>query len=150
MNSPPHPTGFQGAAKWKPEFWGFYPLRVARSSCKCKPQHSYVLPFSPITLTPANNDQGRDGVPAGRPKETGNCGPRVATGRNLHSKRPSSSSNAVVLRYNSEGLRFDSRWSHWDYSFAWCFQSHYGPGVDSDSNRDEYQEYILGVRAARA
>jgi len=52
--APPHPTGFQGAAKWKPEFWGFYPLRVARSSCKSKPQHSYVLPFSPITLTPVN------------------------------------------------------------------------------------------------
>ena len=25
------------------------------------------------------------------------------------------------------------------------FQSHYGPGVDSTSNRNEYQEYFLGV-----
>jgi len=30
------------------------------------------------------------------------------------------------------------------------FRSHYGPGVDSDSNRNEYQEYFLGVRAAGA
>ena len=28
------------------------------------------------------------------------------------------------------------------------FQSHYGPGVDSASNRNAYQEYFLGVNAA--
>ena len=28
------------------------------------------------------------------------------------------------------------------------FQSHYGPGVDSVSKRNEYQEYSLGVKAA--
>ena len=28
--------------------------------------------------------------------------------------------------------------------------SHYGPGVDSASNRNEYQEYFLGVKAAGA
>ena len=30
------------------------------------------------------------------------------------------------------------------------FQSHYGPGVDSASNRNEYQEHFLGVKAAGA
>ena len=30
------------------------------------------------------------------------------------------------------------------------FRSHYGPGVDSASNRIEYQEYFLGVKAAGA
>jgi len=30
------------------------------------------------------------------------------------------------------------------------FRSHYGPGVDSASNRNEYQEYSLGVTAAGA
>ena len=30
------------------------------------------------------------------------------------------------------------------------FRSHYGPGVDSASNRNEYQEYFLGVNAAGA
>jgi hypothetical protein len=28
------------------------------------------------------------------------------------------------------------------------FRSHYGPGVDSASNRNEYQEYFLRVKAA--
>ena len=30
------------------------------------------------------------------------------------------------------------------------FRSHYGPGVDSVSNRNEYQEYFLEVKAAGA
>jgi len=30
------------------------------------------------------------------------------------------------------------------------FQSHYGPRVDSASNRNEYQEYFLEVKAAGA
>ena len=30
------------------------------------------------------------------------------------------------------------------------FRSRYGPGVDSASNRNEYQEHFLGVKAAGA
>jgi len=30
------------------------------------------------------------------------------------------------------------------------FRSHYGSGVGSASNRNEYQEYFLGVKAAGA
>ena len=30
------------------------------------------------------------------------------------------------------------------------FRSHYGPGVDSASNRNEYQEHFVGVKAAGA
>jgi len=30
------------------------------------------------------------------------------------------------------------------------FRSHYGPGVDSASNRNEFQEYFLGVKASGA
>jgi len=30
------------------------------------------------------------------------------------------------------------------------FRSHYGPGVDSASNRYEYQEHFQGVKAAGA
>ena len=30
------------------------------------------------------------------------------------------------------------------------FRSHYGPGVDSASNRSEYQEHFLGVKVACA
>jgi len=29
------------------------------------------------------------------------------------------------------------------------FRSHYGPGVDSASNRNEYQEYFLGLKSGR-
>ena len=29
------------------------------------------------------------------------------------------------------------------------FRSHYGPGVDSVSNRNEYQEYFLGVKSGQ-
>jgi len=28
------------------------------------------------------------------------------------------------------------------------FRSHYGPGVESASNRNEYQGYFLGIKAA--
>ena len=35
--------------------------------------------------------------------------------------------------------------------FLWqSFRSHYGPGVDSASDRNEYQVYFLGVNAAGA
>jgi len=30
------------------------------------------------------------------------------------------------------------------------FRSHYGPGDESASNRNEYQEYFLGVKSAGA
>ena len=30
------------------------------------------------------------------------------------------------------------------------FRLHYGPGIDSTSNRNEYKEYFLGVKAAGA
>ena len=30
------------------------------------------------------------------------------------------------------------------------FRSHYGPGVNSASNRNEYQDYFLGIKAAGA
>jgi len=33
---------------------------------------------------------------------------------------------------------------------TWSFRSHYGPGVDSAPNRNEYQEYFLGVKKVGA
>jgi len=55
-----------------------------------------------------------------------------------------------VLCYKSEGRWFDSRWCHWNFSLTKSFRSHYGPGVDSPSNRNEYQEYFLWVKTAGA
>ena len=36
------------------------------------------------------------------------------------------------------------------FSDTQSFRSHYGPGVDSASNKNEYQEHFLGVMAAGA
>ena len=36
------------------------------------------------------------------------------------------------------------------FSVTQSFRSHYGPVVDSASNRNEYQMYSLGVKAAGA
>jgi hypothetical protein len=55
-----------------------------------------------------------------------------------------------VLCYKLEGCWFDSRWCHWNFSLIQSFQSHYGPGIDSFTNRNEYQEHFLGVKAAGA
>jgi len=55
-----------------------------------------------------------------------------------------------ALRYKSEGRGFDSRWYHWIISLTQSFRLHYGPGVDSASNRNEYQECFLAVKAAGA
>jgi hypothetical protein len=43
--------------------------------------------------------------------------------------------------YISRG--FDSRLCLWNFSLTESFRPHYGPGVDSASYRNEYQEYFL-------
>ena len=55
-----------------------------------------------------------------------------------------------ALRYKPEGRGFDSRLCHWEFSLTLSFRPHYGPGVDSASNRNEYKEYFLEVKAAGA
>jgi len=42
------------------------------------------------------------------------------------------------LRYKPEGHGFD-----WNILMT-SFRPHCGPGIDSSSNRNEYQEYFLG------
>jgi len=54
-----------------------------------------------------------------------------------------------MFRYKSEGRGFDSRWCHWNCSLTWSLRPQYGPGVDSASNRNEYQEYFLGGKGGR-
>jgi hypothetical protein len=55
-----------------------------------------------------------------------------------------------TLRYKPEGRGTDSRWCHWNISLTQSFRPHYGSGVDTASNRNEYQEYFLGVKAVGA
>ena len=54
-----------------------------------------------------------------------------------------------ALRCKSEGRRFDSRLCHRNFSLTLSFRLHYGPGVDSASNRNEYQKYFLGDKGGR-
>jgi len=54
-----------------------------------------------------------------------------------------------ALRYKAEGRGFDTRWCLWSFSLTKSFQPHYGPGVDSASNINEYQEYFLGGKGGR-
>ena len=53
-----------------------------------------------------------------------------------------------VLCYKSEGRWFDD--VNGFFIDMKSFRSHYGPGVESASNRNEYQEYFLGVKVAVA
>jgi hypothetical protein len=59
---------------------------------------------------------------------------------------------AVVeaLRFKPEVRGIDSRRHHWNFSLTLSFRLHYGFWVDSASNRNEYQEYFLGIKAAGA
>ena len=54
------------------------------------------------------------------------------------------------LRYKPEGPRFDPRWGHWNFSSVESIRPHYGPEVQSTSNRNVYQEYLLGRKDGRS
>ena len=54
-----------------------------------------------------------------------------------------------ALRYKSEGRGFYSRWFHWNFLLTKSFRPHYSPGVDSASNRNEYQLYFLGGKSGQ-
>jgi hypothetical protein len=55
-----------------------------------------------------------------------------------------------ALHYKTEGRGFDSQWCHWNFFFFQSFWPHCGLGVDSASNRNEYQQCFRGVKAAGA
>ena len=50
-----------------------------------------------------------------------------------------------ALRYKLEGHGFDSWWHHWNLSLAIYLWPHYGPGVNSASNRHEYHIHVSTV-----
>jgi len=54
-----------------------------------------------------------------------------------------------MAQFNEVLRGFDSRWCHWNFSLTKFFRPHYGPGVDSTSNRNEYQRYFLGSKGDR-
>ena len=52
-----------------------------------------------------------------------------------------------ALRCKPESRGFDSRWGHLNFFIDIIFRRHCDPGVDSASNRNEYQDYFLRVKA---
>ena len=55
--------------------------------------------------------------------------------------------HAVALCYKLEGRGFNSRWWYWNFPLIQFFRLQYDPGDDSVSNRSDYQEYFMGVKA---
>jgi len=53
-----------------------------------------------------------------------------------------------ALSYKTEGRVFDSRRCHRNFSITESFRPQYGFRVDSASNRNDYEIYFLGVKAA--
>jgi len=51
--------------------------------------------------------------------------------------------------YKAKGRGFDSWWFNWKFSLTKSFRPHYGHGVISVSNRNEYQEYFPGSKGGR-
>jgi hypothetical protein len=54
-----------------------------------------------------------------------------------------------ALCYKLECSGFESRWGHWIFQLIESWQPHYGPGVDSVSNRNEYQVTSWEVNGGR-
>ena len=54
-----------------------------------------------------------------------------------------------ALLYKAEGRGFGSQWRYCNISLTESFRPHNGPGVDSVSKRNEYQEYFLGGKGGR-
>jgi hypothetical protein len=50
--------------------------------------------------------------------------------------------------YKAEGCGFDFRWCNRIFHCI-SFRPHYGPGVDSGSNRNEYQKCFIGGKGGR-
>ena len=55
-----------------------------------------------------------------------------------------------ALRYYSGGPRIDSLWCQCFFQWHISFRPYYGPRIDSAPSENEYQEYLLGVKAAGA
>jgi hypothetical protein len=80
------------------------------------------------------------------------CVDPVWCGRRIYMKDTGARGGVTVKApgYKPPGREFDSQWCHWNFSVTQSFRSHYGPAVDSASNRNEYQVYFLGVKAVGA
>jgi hypothetical protein len=54
-----------------------------------------------------------------------------------------------ALRYKPEGCEIDPRLCHWNFPLTLSFRPYYGPGVGTDSNKNECQEYFQADKGGR-
>jgi hypothetical protein len=54
-----------------------------------------------------------------------------------------------TLRYKPEGCGLNSPRGQWIFQFTHSFQPHYGPAVDSASERKEYRESSWELKVGR-
>ena len=54
-----------------------------------------------------------------------------------------------ALSYKQVSRGFDSRCCHWSFDLPQAFRPHCGSGVATASDRNEQQEYFLGVKSGR-
>jgi len=57
---------------------------------------------------------------------------------------------AEALNYKPEGRGVYFRWINWNFSLTSFFKPQHDAGIDSASNRNEYQECFLGIKVAGA
>jgi hypothetical protein len=48
-----------------------------------------------------------------------------------------------LLPYKPEDHRFDSQWCHWNFLLTQSFRPRCHPGVNSTSNRNEQEKYLV-------
>jgi hypothetical protein len=54
-----------------------------------------------------------------------------------------------ALSYKPEGRGFDFRWGSLEFFIELYFWPHYDSGIDSASDKNEYQGYLLGEKTDR-
>ena len=54
-----------------------------------------------------------------------------------------------ALRYKLEDRGFDYRYSQWVFLLTNSYRLHHSPGVESASNSNEYQQYLLFGKGGR-
>ena len=71
------------------------------------------------------------------------------TGRRGRRRKHTVALSVEALRYKPEDRGFDYQWCCWNFSLKYSFRPHHGPGFDSTSNINKYQEYFLVDKGGR-
>jgi len=88
--------------------------------------------------------------PGTRDRKKADFRAEIRTGYFPDTKRECRELHLITLAYLGRSLVRSQLVSMEFFIHIKAFRSHYGPGVDSASNRNEYQEHFLGVKVAGA